>query len=119
MIEQKDITPKVYSQICIAGSFTGDDWPDVDMTPVNTNGENHVWSYIVNVDKDKVEQFKFKIKDSWDTNWGFGSEDGEVNTCGKCTAGGKNIGIEGGSEGTTWVIVFNDITGEFSMVAKK
>lgn len=118
-IEKKDIEPTVYKQICIAGSFTGDDWPDVDMTPVNTNGENHVWSYIVNVDKDKVEQFKFKIKGSWDTNWGFGSADGEVNTCGKCTAGGKNIGIEGGAEGTTWVIVFNDITGEFSMVAKK
>ena len=67
------------------------------------------------VDEGAVEQMKFKIAGSWDTNWGYGSEDGEVNTCGKCTAGGKNIGVAEG----TWVIMFNDITGEFSIIPIK
>ena len=41
-------------------------------------------------------------------------EDGEINICGKATQGGKNIGVPEG----TWVIMFNDITGEFSIIAK-
>jgi len=112
VIEAQDITPKVYDQICMAGSFN--DWGDTDMTPANKEGENHVWVYTMTVEKDKIEEVKFKIAGSWDTNWGFGSANGEVNTCGKCTAGGSNIGVAEG----TWVIVFNDITGEFSMIAK-
>ena len=112
-IAEQDITPKVYDQICVAGSFS--EWADENMAPVNKSGENHVWSYIMTVDEGAVEQMKFKIAGSWDTNWGYGSEDGEVNTCGKCTAGGKNIGVAEG----TWVIMFNDITGEFSIIPIK
>ena len=113
-ITKQDITPTVYNQICIAGTFTGENWPDVNMTPVNKEGENHVWCYTQTVEAGKVEQFKFKIAGSWDTNWGYGAADGEVNTCGKGTNGGKNIGLPEG----TWVIMFNDITGEFSIIAK-
>lgn len=109
-IVQQDITPTVYEQICITGSLF--DWGDENMTPVNKNTENHVWSYILTVAEGSVETIKFKIPGSWDTNWGYGSEDGEVNVCGKGVANGKNIGVAEG----TWVIMFNDITGEFSII---
>lgn len=111
-IVKQDITPKVYDQICMSGSFN--DWGDTDMTPANKSGENHVWTYVLEVPADNVVEMKFKIAGSWDTNWGYGSANGEVNTCGKCTGGGSNIGVPEG----TWVIVFNDITGEFSIIAK-
>lgn len=111
-IESQDITPAVYERVCITGSFN--EWVDADMVPVNTNGENHVWCYTLTVADDVVEQIKFKLPDTWDTNWGYGSEDGEISTCGKGTSGGKNIGVPAG----TWIIMFNDITGEFSIIAK-
>lgn len=112
-IIQQDITPKVYDQICMAGSFN--DWGDANMTPANKSGENHVWAYIMEVPAGETVQMKFKIAGSWDTNWGYGSADGEVNLCGKGTAGGHNIGVAEG----TWIIVFNDITGEFSITPKE
>jgi len=111
-IEKQDITPTVYSQICITGSFN--EWADTNMNPANKSGENHVWYYTMTVSEGTVEQIKFKIPDSWDTNWGYGSADGEINVCGKGTNGGKNIGVAAG----TWIVGFNDITGEFSIVAK-
>lgn len=113
VIAPQDITPTVYDQICITGSFN--EWVDDNMTSVNKEGENHVWCYELTVAEDAVEQIKFKIPASWDTNWGYGAEDGEVNTCGKATNGGKNIGVPAG----TWIIMFNDITGEFSIIAKQ
>lgn len=112
-IVKQDITPKVYDQICMAGSFN--DWGDTNMTPANKSGENHVWVYIMEVPAGETVQMKFKIAGSWDTNWGYGSEDGEVNTIGKGTGGGKNIGVAEG----TWIIVFNDITGEFNIRAQE
>jgi len=111
-IVKQDIAPTDYGQICITGSFNG--WADQNMTPANKAGENHVWVYTLTVAEGTVEQVKFKIAGSWDTNWGFGSEDGEVNLCGKATGGGHNIGVAEGS----WIILFNDITGEFSITAK-
>ena len=112
-IVKQDITPKVYDKICLAGSFN--EWGDTDMTPVNKEGENHVWVYTMTVPEGETVQMKFKIAGSWDTNWGYGSADGEVNTCGKGTGGGKNIGVAEG----TWIIAFNDITGEFSILPKE
>ena len=111
-IVAQDIAPKVFTQICMAGTFN--DWGDTDMTPANISGENHVWVYVMNVEAGKTEQIKFKEAGSWDTNWGYGSVDGEVNTCGVAKGGEPNIGVEEG----TWVIVFNDITGEFSIIKK-
>jgi hypothetical protein len=111
-IKQQDISPKVYDQVCMAGSFN--EWGDANMTPANKSGENHVWVYTMEVPAGETVQMKFKIAGSWDTNWGFGSEDGEVNLCGKATGGGHNIGVAEGS----WIILFNDITGEFSITAK-
>jgi len=111
-IEKQDITPTDYGQICMAGSFN--DWGDTNMTPANKDGENHVWVYTMDVPAGQTVEMKFKIAGSWDTNWGFGAANGEVNTCGKATNNGSNIGVAEGS----WIIVFNDITGEFSMIAK-
>lgn len=112
-IEKQDITPAVYDQICIAGNFN--QWGDADMTPVNKDGENHVWCYIMDVPAGETVEMKFKVAGTWDINWGFGAANGEVNTCGKGTNGGSNIGVPEG----TWIIMFNDITGEFSIIAKK
>ena len=112
-IEKQDITPAKYDQICLAGTFNN--WGDTDMTPVNKDGENHVWCYTMEVAAGETVQMKFKVAGTWDTNWGFGAADGEVNTCGKGTNGGCNIGVPEG----TWIIMFNDITGEFSIIAKK
>ena len=108
-----DITPKVYDMICITGSFCG--WADVNMTPANKVGENHVWTYTLTVPAGATEQIKFKIVGSWDTNWGYGSADGEVNICGEGSQGGPNIGVPEG----TWVIMFNDINGNFSIIKKQ
>lgn len=112
-IVPQNITPTVYEQICITGDFC--DWVDQNMTPVNKKGENHVWCYTLTVDGDAVKQIKFKIPGSWDTNWGYGAEDGEISICGKAANGGHNIGVPAG----TWIIMLNDITGEFSIIAKK
>ena len=105
--------PTVFTQINLSGTFNN--WSDTPMTRVNINGENHVWCYVMTVAPGVVEEIKFKDDtSSWDHNWGFGTANGEVNTCGKGTQGGCNIGVPEG----TWVIMFNDITGEFSIIAK-
>lgn len=111
-IAQQDIAPTAYDQICITGDFN--DWANADMTPVNKSGENHVWCYTLTVADDAVAQIKFKHPDTWDINWGYGSVDGEISTCGTGTNGGSNIGVPAG----TWVIMFNDINGDFSIIAK-
>ena len=102
---------KDYGTIQITGSFN--DWVDTPMLPYNTEGvENHAWYYVMTVPAGDPIQFKFKIEGSWDTNWGYGAEDGAINMYGKCDASGKNIGLEEGK----YVISFNDITGSFSIV---
>lgn len=102
---------KDYGTIQITGSFN--DWVDTPMLPYNTEGvENHAWYYVMTVPAGDPIQFKFKIEGSWDTNWGYGAEDGAINMYGKCDAGGKNIGLAEGK----YVISFNDITGSFSIV---
>lgn len=100
-----------YGTIQITGSFNN--WVDTPMLPYNTEGvENHAWYYVMTVPAGDPIQFKFKIAGSWDTNWGYGAEDGAINMYGKCDAGGKNIGLAEGK----YVISFNDITGAFSIV---
>ena len=102
---------KDYGTIQITGSFN--DWVDTPMLPYNTEGvENHAWYYIMEVPAGETVQFKFKIADSWDTNWGYGAEDGAISMYGKCESSGKNIGLAEGK----YVISFNDITGSFSIV---
>ena len=100
-----------YGTIQISGSFN--DWADTPMLPYNTEGvENHAWYYVMEVPAGQTVSFKFKIAGSWDTNWGYGKADGDINMFGKCEAGGKNLGLAEGK----YVISFNDITGAFSIV---
>lgn len=101
-----------YGTIQIATSL--DDFAsDTPMLPYNTEGvENHVWYYVMEVPAGQTVSFKFKIAGSWDTNWGYGKADGDINMFGKCEAGGKNLGLAEGK----YVISFNDITGAFSIV---
>lgn len=101
-----------YGTIQIATSL--DDFAsDTPMLPYNTEGvENHAWYYVMEVPAGQTVSFKFKIAGSWDTNWGFGAEDGAVNMYGKCEANGHNIGLAEGK----YCISFNDITGAFSIV---
>ena len=102
---------KDYGTIQITGSFN--DWVDTPMLPYNTEGvENHAWYYVMDVPAGDPIQFKFKIEGSWDTNWGFGAADGDINFYGTAGAGGKNLGLGEGK----YVISFNDITGSFSIV---
>lgn len=101
-----------YGTIQIATSL--DDFAsDTPMLPYNTEGvENHAWYYVMEVPAGQTVSFKFKIAGSWDTNWGYGAEDGAINMYGKCEANGHNIGLAEGK----YVISFNDITGSFSIV---
>ncbi len=114
-IEKQDITPtnyqELYGGICLSGSFN--DWGDTEMTAVHTTTENHVWAYIMTVAAGETEQFKFKPAGTWDVNWGYGDNDGDINTCGVGTLNGHNLGLGEG----TWLIMFNDITGEFAIYA--
>lgn len=101
-----------YGTIQIATSL--DDFAsDTPMLPYNTEGvENHAWYYVMEVPAGQTVSFKFKIAGSWDTNWGYGAEDGAINMYGKCEANGHNIGLTEGK----YCISFNDITGAFSIV---
>ena len=101
-----------YGTIQIATSL--DDFAsDTPMLPYNTEGvENHAWYHVMEVPAGQTVSFKFKIAGSWDTNWGYGKADGDINMFGKCEAGGKNLGLAEGK----YVISFNDITGAFSIV---
>lgn len=101
-----------YGTIQIATSL--DDFAsDTPMLPYNTEGVgNHAWYYVMEVPAGQTVSFKFKIAGSWDTNWGFGAEDGAVNMYGKCEANGHSIGLTEGK----YCISFNDITGAFSIV---
>ena len=111
MVKYEDEVNKTYGTIQIAGSFN--DWTDTPMLPYNTEGvENHAWYYVMEVPAGETAQFKFKIAGSWDTSWGYGKADGDINMFGKCEAGGKNLGLAEGK----YVISFNDITGAFSIV---
>lgn len=111
MVKYEDEVNKTYGTIQIAGSFN--EWADTPMLPYNTEGvENHAWYYVMEVPAGETAQFKFKIAGSWDTSWGYGKADGDINMFGKCDAGGKNIGLAEGK----YVISFNDITGAFSII---
>lgn len=103
---------KNYGTIQITGSFN--DWADEPMLPYNSDGvENHAWYYVMTVAAGSKVEFKFKIAGSWDTNWGYGAENGAVNFRGVGVGGGPNMGLTEGK----YVISFNDITGAFSIQA--
>ena len=99
--------------MAVSGSFNG--WSDDAMTAINTvDGViNHDW--VITLDLSAGDQIKFKEAGSWDTNWGFGSGDGDVNAWGYGVQGGPNIGI---AESGTYQLYLNDITGYFYITKK-
>lgn len=106
-----ETAPKVYDYISVIG-LNGDWENDIDMIAYNKDGvENHAWMATLEVAATTV--FKFRADHAWDTNWGFGASDGEVNLRGTGVGNGCNIGIEPGK----WVVSFNDITGDFSIIS--
>ena len=112
-IEEYAGSPKSFSGMAVSGSFNG--WSDDVMTAINTvDGMiNHDW--VITLDLSAGDQIKFKEAGSWDTNWGFGSGDGDVNAWGYGVQGGPNIGI---AESGTYQLYLNDITGYFYITKK-
>ncbi len=103
-MEKLDISPAVFEGVCLSGSFN--DWGDTAMSPYNTEGiENHVWYLAVDFDAD--QEVKFKQEGSWDSNWG--SAEFPV---GIGVGNGANIAVPAGK----WLIIFNDITGEYNFI---
>lgn len=113
VMTEYDKTPAVFEGMAVSGSFNG--WSDTEMTAINVveGVNNHDW--VVTIDLSAGDQIKFKQAGSWDNNWGYGNNDGDVNAWGYGTQGGKNIGI---AEAGTYQLYLNDITGYF-YIAKK
>ncbi len=93
---------KVYSQLCVAGTFN--EWGDTDMTPVFTldGAENHIWKCEVN----GGDKLKVKIPGSWETNWGYKS-----GLAGEGDGDGNLVVPEG-----KYLFLFNDITGDYMLI---
>lgn len=102
---EKDV--KVYEQLCVAGTMN--EWGDDDMTPVWTlAGENHVWSFVVK----GADHMKVKTKGSWDTNWGYRDGlQGEGDKDGNLVIPGKDT--------DKYLLLFNDITGDYLLIKQK
>lgn len=107
--EKQDISPKVLSTMGISGAFN--DWGETPMLPYNSEGiENHAW-YVV-VDAPAEGGFKFRPDGAWA---GHNKGKNEIVNCGIAKAdSGEDIGLAAGS----WLIIYCDINGEFSVFAK-
>lgn len=99
----------VYSTMSIPGDFNGWD-VGVTMSPVSTfdGAVNHDWTYTLDASGGDTTA-KFAANGGWDVNWGdvdfprgFGSQNG------------PNIPVAQG----TYTVVFNDILGAYSFIAK-
>lgn len=111
-MEKQDITPKVLDKMGISGAFNG--WEFEDMLPYNKEGvENHVWYYVLDVTPDVCTDgvcgFKFRPNEEWK---GYGSVKNAVNYVG-VSGDGEDLGLPVGK----YCISYNDINGEFSIVA--
>lgn len=111
-IEKLDITPTNYSTITLTGSHNG--WPASGdaLSPVETyaGAQNHLWTITQTFTDNAPAEggCKFNIG-NWDTNWG--APDFPFGTG---TQNGANIVYKAG----TYVVVFNDITGQYMFIEK-
>lgn len=103
-VEKFDGTPKVFSGMAISGSFN--EWSDSEMLPCNTANENHDWYVVQSLDAGT--QIKIKQSGTWDFNKGgaFVYEGAGMYAFG--VDGGDNLWVE---EASSYMIIFNDITG--------
>ena len=98
--------PTEYSAIGVIGDFNG--WgSDLDMTQVTP----HNW-YVVGTVSDGG--LKFRANHDWGVNWGAEVSITEANFYGKGVQDGSNIYVPAG----TYAFYFNDITGQFGIVAQ-
>ena len=103
-------SPTVFTTVSIIG-LNGDWNTDVDMTPaLNQGTHNHMWTAQLTVTS--TTAFKFRANHAWDTNWGYGSADGDINLYGITSSGGHNIGIAPGK----YTVYLNDLDGFFRIV---
>lgn len=100
-------TPSTYTEMGVSGDFNS--WGFENMTPVNTfsGAVNHDWYY--DIESAAGTTLKFLTDTSWSVNWGaadFPSGTGVQN--------GDNIPVSAGS----YRVIFNDITGSYTFIAK-
>lgn len=99
-----DITPTVFESMCMSGDFN--EWGDTAMNPVNTTvANNHLWQFTFDATSSDTK-VKFKMADSWESNWGGTSLEGwGVN-------GGADIPVPAGK----YNVIFNDISGYYKFI---
>lgn len=97
-------TPTDYSSMGIAGSING--WSFDAMTACHASN-NHDW--YTNVTSTAGDEVKLGANCDWGTNWGD-----TAFPYGVGANGGTNIPVSAGN----WVVVFNDITGAYTFIAK-
>jgi hypothetical protein len=100
---------KTFASIGIIGPFT--DWGSViPMTKTALNP--HIWTIDHTFAGDT--EFKFRIPEGWDNNWGANTKAVQAEPYGKGRPGGENYLIKAG----TYTLVFNDITSEYVFIKK-
>lgn len=119
----EDQNPAVYNQISLIG--VGGDWgTDIDMEATdNTNATlrktykvtQHNWYTQLNLTEETT--LKFRANHAWDTDWGFGANEGDWtvsddNWAKTCTNGAANIKVPAGK----YNVYFCDITGAAEFV---
>ena len=107
-IDAADITPAVFDAMYITGDFAS--WAETDcpMTAVNTAvAHNHVWSFTLDASAGATT-CKF-LQPGWNPNWG-----GTAFPSGYGENGGANISVPEG----VWTVLFNDVTGYYTFIAK-
>ena len=98
--------PTEYSAIGVIGDFNG--WgSDLDMTQVTP----HNWYAVGTVSDGGL---KFRANHDWGVNWGAELSITEANFYGIGVQNGANINVPAG----TYAFYFNDITGQFGIVAQ-
>ena len=103
-VEKLDITPGVYTQIAMPGSYQGWNPAENLMTPVNTRAENHDWIVKGFINSEAYCWVKFAADGNWDVNWGR-----EAFPFGLAVQNGAGIPVAPG----TYTVMFNDILGYY------
>lgn len=96
-----------YSAIYMPGAYQGWDAAGNPMTAMSSVVENHDW--YVNATYSEATELKFAANGSWDINWGD-----TAFPVGVGTNGGPNIPVAAG----TYLVIFNDILGEYYFIEK-
>lgn len=98
---------KTYSSISIIGTVNGN-W-DVDTPLTKSTFDPHIWT--ANNVTLKDGEFKFRADNDWAVSWGTNSE-----FFGTTTLGGANIPL---SSEWQYNIIFNDATGDYTLIPVK